>query len=410
MIPETIKISEIVKTLNNNPSYIVYIILAIMLVFCVLELASFKKNTFKDYKSLIISVGILGTFVGIFLGLWNFDTKDITGSVPKLLEGLKLAFATSVLGMFFAIVLAVIENFIKKDSTDTTDLLRNILLEQREINKKLGANTQPKILEKILLEQREINKKLGANTQPKILEKILLEQQQANEKSNQIIQIINNSKENINNHFKTVTTSLNKALEHLSKGATQEIINALQLVISDFNKNLTEQFGENFKQLNESIKNMIKWQENYKTAIEQIEMTLNKATLSIEKTANYTEQFTTHYEKISTISTDLQTILEVNHNQVRNMETGLSSLEKIGKEAELITASLNDFSGEIQKSLSEQSTALNRLNKELNTELKKSLENLNKVLTSLTNKFRQEYESYLDHFKKLLEEFYQKKQ
>jgi hypothetical protein len=32
-----------------------------------------------------------------------------------------------------------------------------------------------------------------------------------------------------------------------SKGATEEIIKALQDVIQDFNTNLTEQFGDNFK-------------------------------------------------------------------------------------------------------------------------------------------------------------------
>src|SRR5690606_18596035 len=36
----------------------------------------------------------------------------------------------------------------------------------------------------------------------------------------------------------------------LSKSATETVIEALNKVISDFNSNLTEQFGENFKELN----------------------------------------------------------------------------------------------------------------------------------------------------------------
>ncbi|RMD63219.1 hypothetical protein D6833_05875, partial [Candidatus Parcubacteria bacterium] len=35
--------------------------------------------------------------------------------------------------------------------------------------------------------------------------------------------------------------------EMLSKSATEQVINALKDVISDFNQNLTEQFGDNFK-------------------------------------------------------------------------------------------------------------------------------------------------------------------
>ena len=48
-------------------------------------------------------------------------------------------------------------------------------------------------------------------------------------------------------------------------------------------ENLTEQFGDNFKQLNESVKKMIIWQENYKVAIEQIEKNLQVAVTNIEK-------------------------------------------------------------------------------------------------------------------------------
>jgi translation initiation factor 2 alpha subunit (eIF-2alpha) len=46
--------------------------------------------------------------------------------------------------------------------------------------------------------------------------------------------------------------------------ATEEIIKALQDVIKDFNNNLTEQFGDNFKQLNEAVLKMIEWQSTYK--------------------------------------------------------------------------------------------------------------------------------------------------
>lgn len=42
----------------------------------------------------------------------------------------------------------------------------------------------------------------------------------------------------------------------MAKGATEQIIDALKQVIIDFNNNLTEQFGENFKALDASVKNL----------------------------------------------------------------------------------------------------------------------------------------------------------
>ena len=54
----------------------------------------------------------------------------------------------------------------------------------------------------------------------------------------------------------------------MAKGATEQIIDALRQVIIDFNENLTEQFGENFKALDASVKKLVEWQENYKTQVE----------------------------------------------------------------------------------------------------------------------------------------------
>ena len=83
---------------------------------------SFKRGEHIDYTSMIVSTGVLGTFLGIVVGLWNFDTTDISGSVPLLLEGLKLAFITSIIGMGLSILLEIFqaqpEEKPKEDSKD----------------------------------------------------------------------------------------------------------------------------------------------------------------------------------------------------------------------------------------------------------------------------------------------------
>lgn len=56
----------------------------------------------------------------------------------------------------------------------------------------------------------------------------------------------------------------------MSKSATEQVINALKEVISDFNNNLVEQFGENFKQLNAAVLELVQWQENYKQQLLQM--------------------------------------------------------------------------------------------------------------------------------------------
>ena len=85
-------------------------------IFALFSIALFRHFTSRsDRPSLIASaspallttIGVLGTFVGIFIGLVNFDVGNIDKSVPLFLEGMKVAFVTSILGMGSAVFLRV---------------------------------------------------------------------------------------------------------------------------------------------------------------------------------------------------------------------------------------------------------------------------------------------------------------
>ena len=146
------------------------ITIVIVAIILVLFIKSVLPNSKRIFKNEIVSLGVLGTFIGIAIGLFHFDVTHLKESMPLLLEGLKTAFITSGVGIFFSIIISIFKP------------------------------------------QEE-----------------------------------------------------NKA----------EMLSALELVVKDFNNNLTEQFGDNFKQLNESVKNMIIWQENYKSQIQHNEQSLN---------------------------------------------------------------------------------------------------------------------------------------
>ena len=322
-------ITNTVHLVTENPLKFSGFIISIMLIFVVLELSSLKKDAIKDFKSVIISIGILGTFVGIFAGLWSFNTTNISDSIPELLSGLKFAFITSIAGMFFSTVLSIVETTKGKVSSDDQEsILKNILSEQKEMNK---------------------------NT-------------------NYIYTHLDRQSEKLDLHFESIKDSLKTALEVFSKGATDEITKALRDVIADFNNNLNEQFGDNFKQLNMAVSKMIDWQENYKIVIENTENNLKLI-------LNGMRDLTAHYQQISKTSQGLSSIIETNQNQIKNLETHLASLKRIGEDA---NAYVNSISG------------LNKLNNKLHEDLNKSLGILDSALSSLTDKFREDYESFLN--------------
>lgn len=64
-----------------------------------------RRKWIDQLPSLISTLGVLGTFLGITIGLFFFDTSNLDKSIPLLLEGLKTAFYTSLLGMAGSLVL-----------------------------------------------------------------------------------------------------------------------------------------------------------------------------------------------------------------------------------------------------------------------------------------------------------------
>ena len=67
---------------------------------------SAKRQIIEMIPSAVSTLGVLGTFLGITLGLLCFDTTDIPQSIPQLLDGLKTAFFTSLAGMIGSLILS----------------------------------------------------------------------------------------------------------------------------------------------------------------------------------------------------------------------------------------------------------------------------------------------------------------
>lgn len=100
-----------------------------------------KKRWVDQLPSLISTLGVLGTFLGITLGLIYFDTDDLDNSIPKLLSGLKTAFFTSLAGMLGSLFLSrvVSSSFDKRDGgiSDTSQAAGEICRAVSELKEQI---------------------------------------------------------------------------------------------------------------------------------------------------------------------------------------------------------------------------------------------------------------------------------
>ena len=80
-------------------------IIAIIVATTIYGLISSNARFVNNAPSILTSMGIFGTFLGITIGLASFDPGDIGASVPLLFEGIKLAFWTSVVGILGSLLI-----------------------------------------------------------------------------------------------------------------------------------------------------------------------------------------------------------------------------------------------------------------------------------------------------------------
>ena len=200
------------------------------IIFALFSIALFRHFTSRsDRPSLIASaspallttIGVLGTFVGIFIGLVNFDVGNIDKSVPLLLEGMKVAFVTSILGMGSAVFLRVTYAAVPR--------------------KALAESVGPEEIYSVLTDIRD-----GQNS---------------------------------------ALSEFRQFAETMAEDNSKALIEALEQAIRDLNTHiylLNEQFGENLKQLNEAVGALLSWQDQYKDHVEKLTDQLQRSLDGIE--------------------------------------------------------------------------------------------------------------------------------
>lgn len=90
--------------------------LVLIAIFALLFHATYTHSTADKAPAFLTTLGILGTFIGIAIGLMDFNTMDISKSVPTLIEGVKTAVWASAFGIFCALTIKMrdIEGFVKR--------------------------------------------------------------------------------------------------------------------------------------------------------------------------------------------------------------------------------------------------------------------------------------------------------
>lgn len=379
----------------------------VILVFMTMIGLRFKnKNVEGSATNIIIVTGICCTFFGISLGLFNLDTNNIESNLEDLIDGIKTAFIPSAvaitLALFWKIFSLFSAVFVKQSEVATDCSFDDIVAQQNEIQKLLH----------ILLNSKD---------------SLLLESLDAIRKETAV-------------GFRDMGDKFEKFAEKIASDNSQALIDALQEVIRDFNAKINEQFGENFKHLNEAVGRLLDWQDQYANELDRKIHFFNSLQATLEELSTNYNQIIENSKEFEKCARSLQEINEHNLSQQEYLSDNLEQLSKLcfalqrdipnianqlqemGKASknflnqveETHTSLIQDFNSfheKITDSLEKNITGISEkignqaeaLHKNLESALQDSLNSLGSQLASLSTKFVNDYTPLTEQLRRVVE-------
>ena len=419
--------------------FIPLLLFSIWTVFSILYIRNYKKHQligtsrklfwnneyiFEAIPPVFPTLGIFCTALGITIGIWDFDTTNIQGSIPLLLKGLRIAFIATMAGIIGLIVFQKYIAIVQKKIEQTPDRPRkqtdelSAIRELKEAVVESRYNNETQIDKLILALETALDSKVSSrltsfeNVVNEHLRSLREEQKVTSETANKNTgEIIKAMGEN----NKLIALKFDEFSELLKKNNTEALVEVMKNTTEQFNAQMSELINrlvkENFSELNKSVNSLNDWQKENKEQIQkltaQFQLTTEMFTVSaktLKDVADHTNSLTADNGKLGQIVGELKRVM-IEDGRFQNITNKLSStVELLAKNTESFdetTAKLNDwiknernfkesaqilivkleefrdFNGDIWNSYREEMSKSVAIIKETSTRLSGDLENIN---------------------------------
>lgn len=291
-----------------------------------------KRRWIEQLPSMISTLGVLGTFAGITIGLLYFDTEHLDASIPLLLSGLKTAFFTSLAGMIGSLFLSRQVNAALDekdggmsdinmaagqickavDAMNTTtkeafEELRNQNKQQLEVQLHFYRTISETVssLTTNIGELKGFSKKfdnVGAVTTSinsfvgeclEITSGIAGAQNEISDEIKNFSMVLRSEVDEIEEKMKETNNLLvgkfDEFSELLKRSNTEALVDVMKSVTEEFQKQMNSLINkliqENFDQLNKSVESLNVWQQENKEMISSLTKQYKEMTANFEQTS-----------------------------------------------------------------------------------------------------------------------------
>lgn len=385
----------------------------------------------------LVGLGLLGTFLGLTLGINNFDTSNannIQSSIHNLLDGMGTAFATSLVGMGLSIIFTLVEKRLRNL------LMNGIMVFTEALDQQYYIDDQRLLL--LALESKltyinetgeripislAIRDMLNENTQQtkamkafstdladrmnEGFDEILSRQMQA-----RIIPLM----ENVDQTTKTIIEHIDRTAEIISAPATDliksvidELKKSMEFLINEFRTNISNSASNELQllvaSLGEATTSMSLLPKNLEDVITALQLTMDEVKNSIadisSSSANATsEAMKQMQEQVTFVTTSLSNAMmevrEIVSSLTKTSEqTSQEMMNKMTAASEQVGAILNGLMDDISTSVK---SSMQSITDDI-SEKQTNLLALQQSTMSETEKFLQRFNAGLERLEKMNE-------
>lgn len=318
----------------------------------------------NSVPSILVGMGILGTFVGMVCGLLPFSvvdftqTNEIQEAIKQLLAGVATAFVTSVLGMSTSLLFNMVEKErIGKVSREIVDL-------QRVLDQTFTLTTQ----EEISFRQED---ELAQQTQA----------------------------------LKSFSTDLANEIKSAMAQGRQEIITELQKAPDAFSNAMAERLAPSLNELNDAVKELREQKEESSTEaigklIEVFQDSISGNTVrQMETLATTVDDVSQSLKDLPAQLADMMTSVQDKIDQT-SLVLSATSEEQMGQTKSMLNGMLNAFQSAIDK----QQNGLSETTDRVNEEMRQIASDIRNLLESVANQTNDQLSQRIADFESVLDQ------
>lgn len=240
-----------------------------------------KKNLLNIVPGAMTGLGILGTFVGLSVGLQNFTTgtaDEILLGITTLMDGIKIAFHTSIFGMVFSLVFNLTYKNILEDCLEQLDMFldefrRKVSPDSKNERERLILNVANKQSDTIIKAEEKLEVELANCV--KILANYMSELIKSQNKQNVLLEelpsnIVKGVSESITDAFLPQFEKMDKTLSDFSFSITEKQNAALNDMVDKFIGELNSAVENNFVNLSNILDDTCHMQEKSNQHMQEV--------------------------------------------------------------------------------------------------------------------------------------------